>query len=166
VDTVRLVGGRSTAVVLDPEGVLPMWNGGHEGIQGLHLEALNEADLTGPFLALAPGYLDRNPRDARVRGLLVRRLFELGRYEAAIDLTDTSTTCDSRDSCGTLLYHARALHAVGRVPRQPACSRGRHGGGSIRAGRRMGTGARRDRPVVRREGGQGGWADGRTGGPR
>lgn len=104
-------------VRLDPDGVLPMWDSDSPEIRRLFIRALYSAALDGPFLALAPGFLEQHP-DPEIRALLVYRLFDLARYAqvvAAGRAPGDSLTCDTRLTCRAAILVARSLIRTGDV---------------------------------------------------
>jgi hypothetical protein len=108
-------------VRLDPSGALPMWNSSGDGMRRAFLQAMYRADLTPPFLALAPDYLQANPDDDHMRLLFADRLFALGRHEQLVAtqaqtvLEDPVAACATRYSCWSAILVARSLSALGRV---------------------------------------------------
>jgi hypothetical protein len=114
-DTIR-VQGFPVKVRLDPDGVVPMWNASHPEMRSLLVRALGRAELDGAFIPQARDHLQRVPGDDRVRYLLLRRLFELARWEEAGALWPGGP-CGSRDQCRAGIYASRAFAQLGETER-------------------------------------------------
>jgi hypothetical protein len=102
------------AVNLDPDGVVPIWNSSHAGIRSLFVQAFHRAGETEPFLSLAAEHLAGDPEDDRIRYLLSRRLFLLGRYEEVVALGSFPAPA-SRLACLSAIYRARSLGRLGEI---------------------------------------------------
>lgn len=114
-DDVVAVASRPAAVRLDPDGLVPMWNGAHPEIRSAFARALERASLDTAFLPLARAVLREVPEDHYLRYRLIRRLFWLGRYPEAADAWPAVEPCRGYDSCLGGLYAARALARAGEA---------------------------------------------------
>ena len=111
-DTIRIPT-RPTAVRLDPDGVVPMWNSAHPEMRVLLARALDRASVDAQFLPLAREILADTPEEDHVRYRLTRKLYFQGRWEDASALWVGRTSCEGRDACMAGIYAARAMGQLG-----------------------------------------------------
>jgi hypothetical protein len=109
--------GPPTSLHLDPDGLLPMWNGSNIDLQRVYLRAMGAVGPVEAFLSLARSHLAADP-DPIVGALLVERLFELGRFADIQRLARQQrgvARCIDRVTCLAAVQVARALARVGAV---------------------------------------------------
>ena len=99
---------------LDPEGLIPMWNGAHPEMRAAYARALERARLDEPFILLAQAVLEEGLADDDLRYRLARRLFGMARWKEAAALWPSTLSCESREACLAAIYSARAMVQLGR----------------------------------------------------
>jgi hypothetical protein len=105
---VNLPGGPSE-ILIDPDGLLPMWSSSGRAMQAVFLRALGKAGPTEPFLTLAKAHLAQQS-DGQLAALVVERLFELGRYSEITRLATrwpSLAQCVDRVTCHAAIQVAR-----------------------------------------------------------
>lgn len=129
------LGAPMSQVRLDPDGILPMWNSSHAGIQRAFLRALSAEGLAEPLIGLARSYLGEHPEDAPVRRRLAGALFGAGRYPEVLSLLQDRQpeSCRDIDRCREAIYLVQSLARLGRSEEAAAMLAGIRDG-SIRAG--------------------------------
>jgi hypothetical protein len=118
------------SVLLDPDGVLPMWNSGHPQMRRALLKGLIAAGLSTPFTELATAYLAAHPGASDIRYLLAQDLFRRGAFAEAANMAEV-TGLTTANQCRIALLRARAQwrggrhqearNALGEIEKSAAC---------------------------------------------
>lgn len=104
-------------VKLDPDGVLPMWNGSHVGIRRAYASALDRAGLTAAFFAWGKNLLAAEPEEDELRIRLAERMLQAGGCQAAADLLlqRAQLPCRSAPACRIVLLLSSSRTRCGKV---------------------------------------------------
>lgn len=106
-----------TEVLLDPDGILPIWNSANKEIQAVNIRAMFRAEAGEPAVILAADYLKKNPKDELTRSMLIDEFMKTGRFHEIKQLFSNHQidSCSDRSSCLSLINLATALSEEGRT---------------------------------------------------